>query len=57
MKWRDVIIGAVSTLLVTILSGVVVFYATKEPDEKKQELLSYTVNETAVFQREVARRI
>jgi hypothetical protein len=50
MKWRDVIIGAVSTLLVTILSGVAVFYATKEPDEKKQELLSYTVNETAVFQ-------
>jgi hypothetical protein len=50
MKWRDVIIGAVSTLLVTILGGVAVFYATKEPDEKKQELLSYTVNETAVFQ-------
>ena len=49
MKWRDVIIGAIASLLVTILGGVAIFYATKEPDEKKQERLVYSINQTAQF--------
>ena len=49
MKWRDVIIGAIVSLLVTILGGVAIFYATKEPDEKKQERLVYSINQTAQF--------
>lgn len=49
MKIQDVLVGAISTLLVTVISGVVVYYATKEPDEKKSEKLVYTLNQTATF--------
>lgn len=49
MKWRDVIIGAIASLLVTILGGVAIFYVTKEPDEKKNEKLVYSLNQTAEF--------
>lgn len=49
MKWRDVIIGAIASLLVTVLGGVAVFYATKEPDEKRNEKLVYSLNQTAQF--------
>lgn len=49
MKWRDVIIGAIISLLVTIFGGVAIFYATKEPDDKKQERLVYSINQTAKF--------
>lgn len=49
MKWRDIVIGAVASLLVTVLSGVVVFYATKEPDEKKSEKLTYSLSQNATF--------
>lgn len=49
MKLQDALIGAVSTLLVTVLGGVAVYYATKEPDEKKSEKLVYVLNQTATF--------
>lgn len=49
MKLQDALIGAVSTLLVTVLGGVAVYYATKEPDEKKSEKLVYLLNQTATF--------
>lgn len=49
MKWRDIIIGAVASLLVTLLGGVGVFYATKESDDKKVEKLIYSLNQNAVF--------
>lgn len=49
MKIRDVIIGAVSSLAVTVLGGVAVYYATKEPDEKKSENLVFVLNQTAAF--------
>lgn len=49
MKFQDVLIGAISTLLVTVLGGVAVYYATKEPDEKKSEKLVYVLNQTATF--------
>lgn len=49
MKIQDALIGAISTLLVTVLGGVAVYYATKEPDEKKSEKLVYVLNQTATF--------
>jgi hypothetical protein len=49
MKIQDALIGAVSTLLVTVLGGVLVYYATKEPDENKVEKLIYVLNQTATF--------
>lgn len=49
MKIQDALIGAVSTLLVTVIGGVAVYYATKEPDEKKSEKLVYVLNQTATF--------
>ncbi len=49
MKLKEIIIGAVATLLVTILGGVGVYYWTKEPDAKKTELLYYSVNQVATF--------
>lgn len=49
MLLRDVLVGAVSTLIVTVLGGVAVFYATKEPDDKKAERLVYSINQSALF--------
>lgn len=49
MKWRDILIGAVVTLMVTVLGGVVVYYFTKEPDEIKSENLTYSINKNAQF--------
>lgn len=49
MKWRNVFIGAIISLGVAVLGGVVVYYLTKEPDEKKSEKLIYVLNQTASF--------
>lgn len=49
MRWRDLIIGAIASLLVTVIGGVAVYYATKEPDEKKNEKLVYEINKSAEF--------
>lgn len=49
MRWRDIIIGAIASLLVTTLGGVAVYYFTKEPDDKKNEKLVYEINKSAEF--------
>lgn len=49
MKIQDVVVGAVATLIVTVLGGVGVYYATKEPDEKRAEKLVYTLDQTRTF--------
>lgn len=49
MKIQDALVGAVSTLLVTVIGGVAVYYATREPDEKRSEKLVYVLNQTATF--------
>ncbi|TBW11080.1 tetratricopeptide repeat protein [Azotobacter chroococcum] len=49
MKWKEIVIGAVATLLVTILGGIGVYYWTKEPDAKKTEFLYYSINQVATF--------
>lgn len=49
MKWRDILIGALASLVVTVLGGVAVYYFTKEPDEKAAERLTYSLNQSAQF--------
>lgn len=49
MKWRDVLIGSISTLIVTILSGVVVYYITKEPKLQQTDKLVYSIENSASF--------
>lgn len=49
MKWRDVLAGAIATLAMTVIGGIIVFYVTKEPEEKKSEKLVYVLNRTASF--------
>lgn len=49
MKWKDVLLGAIATLIVTVLGGIAVYYFTKEPDEKKTEKLIYSVQQSASF--------
>jgi len=52
MKWRDIVIGSVATLVITIVSGIVIYYFTKEPPEVKDELLRYAIERTGSFQSE-----
>lgn len=49
MNWKDVVVGAVATLVVTVLGGVAVYYVTREPDDKRSERLLYTVTDPASF--------
>lgn len=49
MKWRDILIGALASLIVTVLGGVAVYYFTKQPDEVKSESLIYSLNKNAQF--------
>lgn len=49
MNWKDVLIGAISTLAVTVLGGVVIYYVTKEPELKSRELLAYSVRSSGDF--------
>lgn len=50
MKWKDVVIGSIATLIVTILSGVAVYYFTKEPSKPQSEKLVYSVEQTGAFE-------
>lgn len=50
MKWRDVIAGSIATLVVTILSGVAVFYLTRSPEVKPSEILGYSIEQSASFE-------
>lgn len=49
MNIKENLIGAALTLAVTVLAGIAVYYWTKEPDSKKTEVLSYSVNQVARF--------
>jgi hypothetical protein len=50
MKWKDIIIGSIATLVVTILSGVAVYYFTKEPSKVQSEKLVYSVEQSGSFE-------
>lgn len=49
MRWKDVFVGAVASLAVSVIGGVVVYYFTKEPDANKTERLVYSVQQAASF--------
>jgi tetratricopeptide (TPR) repeat protein len=49
MKWRDVLIGSIATLIVTILSGVVIYYLTREPRIEAKENMVFLVDNSASF--------
>ena len=50
-NWKDIAIGAASTLAVTVISGIVIYYLTKEPPAKgAAERLVYEIQRTGEFQ-------
>jgi hypothetical protein len=49
MNWKDVLIGSISTLAVTVVGGVVIYYMTKEPELKTRELLTYSIRSSGDF--------
>lgn len=49
MKWKEKLIGATLTLVITVLGGVLVYYFTKEKHEKFSEILSYQIDKQVSF--------
>lgn len=49
MKWKDILIGALVTLTVTVVGGIAIYYFTKEPEDQHREHLLYTVQQSASF--------
>ncbi len=50
MKWRDVILGALITLAVTVIGGVIVYYTTRQPAHPApHEHLVYQVEQPTNF--------
>lgn len=49
MDWKERLWGAAAALTVTVVGGVVVYYATKEPVEKPAERLYYSVRSSSHF--------
>ena len=45
MKPRKIIIGTLVTLFVTSIAGIIVYYATKEPEVPKREKLVFIIGE------------
>lgn len=55
MKMRDALIGAVASLTVTVLGKLVVFYATKEPDQKKDRETSLLIFSSCSIHRRITK--
>lgn len=49
MKWKDVLIGALVTLAITVIGGVIVYYVTKEPPSISTEKLIYSIEDPQNF--------
>lgn len=52
MRWRDVIIGAISALVVAIISGLVINYFTNRDKQEPAEILGYSVEQSGSFESE-----
>ena len=48
MRWREILLGAVSTLVASILAGVAIWYLTR--DQPKSAELRYTAEEVVYFE-------
>jgi hypothetical protein len=56
MHWRELVIGSVATLIVTVLSGVAVYYATREPPAPPPaEVLVYEHFRSGIFASDTAK--
>ena len=49
MNWKEILLGSISTLVITVVGGIGVYYYTQEPDIKKSESIVYYVNKSANF--------
>jgi len=52
MNWKDILIGAIASLIVTIIAGLAVYYITREPAKSKEENLIYNVEPVSTFETE-----
>ena len=50
MRWKELLIGAVLTLAVTVAGGVVVYYFTQPEPVQKEELLTFQVEQQVAFE-------
>ena len=50
MKWRDVFLGSIATLIVTVVASVIVYYLTREsPPPPLAEKLIYDIDKPVTF--------
>jgi len=52
MNWKDIFVGAIATLTVTIIAGLAVYYITREPAKPKEETLTYSIEPISTFEAE-----
>lgn len=51
MKWRDVFIGSLATLVVTVVGGVILYYLTREASvPEPQETLVFKIDDPVIFE-------
>ncbi len=49
MSWKEILIGAAISLIVTVLGGLLVYYFTYYKSEPKSEILSYQIDKQVSF--------
>ncbi|EOX4790350.1 hypothetical protein J4H63_19600 [Vibrio alginolyticus] len=49
MRWKEMLVGALVTLAVTVIGGLVVYYTTQEDKVQKVETLTYQKDEQVSF--------
>ena len=50
MKWRDVFLGSIAPLIVTVVGGVILYYLTREsPPPPPTEKLVYDIDKPVIF--------
>ena len=54
MRWREILIGALATLVVTIIGGIIVYYVTTQKREERAERLVYSVAPPVRFESSAA---
>jgi hypothetical protein len=51
MKWKDVVVGSLATLVVTVVGGVAIYYLTREPSRhERSEDLAYELDQPVTFE-------
>jgi hypothetical protein len=48
VKWRDIVVGALVTLFVTVVAGIIVWYVTRQPQPSTERLV-YNLTTSATF--------